>query len=201
MNDSRSKILEAASELFLAGGLVALSVRAIANRAGLSTIGIYSHFDGKQGILDTLYIEGFERVTEAMAVSGIDVSDIDTTLVDATSRGKVMMAAERYLDVAEKYGAHYRLIFGEADEKYQPSEAARQAGERAFLQLTELAALLLPDDVSLLDKQKQALEIWAIVHGYVGLKNHAVSQLLDAADWRALILKTVERHLDSVLTR
>ena len=168
----------------------ALSVRAIASRAGLSTIGIYSHFDGKQGILDTLYIEGFERVTDAM----------DVSLIDATPREKVLMATEAYLDVAEQYGAHYRLIFGEADDKYQPSDAARQAGERAFQQLTGLAALLLPDDASLKRQQKQALEIWAIVHGYVGLKKHAVSQLLDAADWRALIATTVTRHLDAVLT-
>ena len=64
--DARTKILNAASELFLEGGGDALSVRAISKRAGLSTIGIYSHFQGKQGILDALYIEGFNHVREAM---------------------------------------------------------------------------------------------------------------------------------------
>ena len=39
----KSKILYAASALFLEGGLAALSVRAISKKAGLSTIGIYSH--------------------------------------------------------------------------------------------------------------------------------------------------------------
>ena len=37
MLDGRTKILNAASELFLEGGMGALSVRAIAKRAGLST--------------------------------------------------------------------------------------------------------------------------------------------------------------------
>ena len=67
MSQTRERILHAAGELFLEGGLQALSVRAIAARAGLSTIGIYSHFDGKQGILDALYIEGFERLYRSMA--------------------------------------------------------------------------------------------------------------------------------------
>ena len=50
MTDSKSKILMAASELFAENGAGGLSVRAISGRAGLSTIGIYNHFNGKQGI-------------------------------------------------------------------------------------------------------------------------------------------------------
>ena len=63
MSSNKANILEAASKLFLEGGSGALSVRAIAKQAGVSTIGIYSHFEGKQGILDALYIEGFELVS------------------------------------------------------------------------------------------------------------------------------------------
>ena len=189
--DSRTKILNAASDLFLEGGITALSVRAIAKQAGLSTIGIYSYFDGKQGILDALYIEGFERVANAM-----DVSELN-----ASPRKKVLHATQAYLTVADKFGAHYRLIFGELSVSYQPSERARLVGEQAFGKLIDLAALLLPQDASLLSKQKQALEIWAIVHGYVGLKNHAVSKLISSADWNALALDTVGRHLDVLESR
>ena len=56
MKNSKERILLAASKLFLNGGISALSVRAIARESNLSTIGIYSHFNGKQGILDALYI-------------------------------------------------------------------------------------------------------------------------------------------------
>ena len=54
MKPGKENILQAASELFLEGGSAALSVRAIARRAGVSTMGIYSHFEGKQGSLDAL---------------------------------------------------------------------------------------------------------------------------------------------------
>ena len=186
MLDSRTKILQAASELFLEGGLRASSVRAISKRAGLSTIGIYSHFDGKQGILDALYIEGFERVAQAM-----DVSESS-----ASPRQKVLDCASAYLKVADDYQAHYRLIFGESDEGYQPSDAAREVSERAFGLLVDGVGSMLPADASYAARQREALHVWAIVHGYVGLKNHAVSQIIDSDEWNQLALAAVETHLD-----
>lgn len=186
MLDSRTKILNAASELFLEGGLGALSVRAIASKAGLSTIGIYSHFDGKQGILDTLYIEGFERVADAM----------DMSSSDATPRQKVMECAKAYLEVADKFYAHYRLIFGELDDNYQPSLAAREVAEKAFSSLVKGVGSILPDEASHRDRQREALHVWAIVHGYVGLKNHAVSQIVEPHEWNVLALAAVKTHLD-----
>ncbi|MEM9842249.1 MAG: TetR family transcriptional regulator, partial [Pseudomonadota bacterium] len=80
MSESKSKILTAASELFAQSGASGLSVRAISNRAGLSTIGIYNHFQGKQGILDALYIEGFELVMQAISINDPDLSPRDAVL-------------------------------------------------------------------------------------------------------------------------
>lgn len=181
--ESRQRILNAASELFLEGGIGALSVRAIAKRAGLSTIGIYSHFDGKQGILDTLYIEGFERVANAMKVG-------DTSL---SPTQKALHACAAYLQVADQYGAHYRLIFGEADDTYTPSQDAQAVARRAFQGLLEIAALLLPADASAQQKQSRAIEVWAILHGYIGLQQHSVARELNTIDWQALALQSVAK--------
>jgi AcrR family transcriptional regulator len=184
-SESRDRILAAASTIFLRGGLAGLSVRAIAKRAGLSTIGIYSHFDGKQGILDALYIEGFERVAAAM----------DVTEIEGGPVAKIIAAARAYLTVADQYKAHYRLIFGEADDKYQPSVAAVQVSERAFGMLVDGVASLLPEEASKTERQQLALEVWAIVHGYVGLKNHAVSKVVEDIDWNELAITALEVHL------
>ena len=81
-HQNRDKILHAVSELFLVGGLASLSVRSIAKKAGLSTIGIYSHFEGKQGILDALYIEGFERVGAAMQ-EALGIADAEQQITTA----------------------------------------------------------------------------------------------------------------------
>ena len=166
----------------------ALSVRAISKRAGLSTIGIYSHFDGKQGILDALYIEGFERVADAM-----DISDLELP-----AKERVLECARAYLAVADQYGAHYRLIFGESSDSYQPSNEAKEVAERAFLLLVKGVGTVLPNTSSDVENRQEALNVWAIVHGYVGLKNHAVSQIMTGTDWNALALQAVATHIDAI---
>jgi len=187
--DARTKILNAASQLFLEGGGSALSVRAISKRAGLSTIGIYSHFQGKQGILDALYIEGFHLVREAMDVIPDD---------GRASKAQVLESCLGYLNVAEKYEAHYRLIFGESDAGYQPSEEAIAARDSAFAKLVRVAGSYLSEDTSMIERQQIALDIWAIVHGYVSISHHVVFTDGVDLDWKSMALRVVEVQLDSI---
>lgn len=187
MTETKTKILDAASALFLEGGAAALSVRAISKRAGLSTIGIYSHFNGKQGILDALYIEGFDYVSDT-------VKDLDAP---GDQQLAIVTATERYLDMADQHRAHYKLIFGEGDSSYTPSDEAKLAGRSAFSLLVKRAASLLPDQADQKKQQEFALSIWALIHGFVSLQYHAVSNLLEGKDWRAMIIEAVERHIDA----
>jgi AcrR family transcriptional regulator len=184
--ESRRKILNAASNLFLHGGVAALSVRAIAKRAGLSTIGIYSHFQGKQGILDALYIEGFGLVFDAM----------DVNPEGKIQREDVLQAARGYIRVGREHEAHYRLIFGESDRGYKPSEEAVVASQRAFEKLVSLAGGFLPSASTLHMRQQLALDIWAIVHGYVSISHHAIAG--QGWDLDEMAIEAVATHLDAV---
>lgn len=185
---SRVKILNAASQLFLEGGASSLSVRAISKRAGLSTIGIYSHFQGKQGILDTLYIEGFNLVGDAM----------DIALEGRATRENVLQSAQGYLRVGEEHEAHYRLIFGESDSAYEPSEEAVQARHQAFGKLVRVAGAYLPDNANVKQKQQLAFDIWAIVHGYVSISHHAAFVKDISFDWKKAALNAVSVQLDAI---
>ena len=189
MTDTKTRILEAASKLFLKGGSKALSVRAIAAQAGLSTIGIYSHFQGKQGILDSLYTEAYGFVSDAM--------DVETDGVSA--RDAVLQAARNYLDNAEHHEAHYRLIFGEGDGSFEPSLEAQQAGADAFKRLQDLVAPLLPESAAAEERQDAALQIWALIHGWISLKHHAVAQVVDMTTVSARAMKGVEFLVDATL--
>ncbi|MBF2719946.1 TetR/AcrR family transcriptional regulator [Psychrobacter sp. NG254] len=186
--DARTKILNAASALFLEGGGDALSVRGISKRAGLSTIGIYSHFQGKQGILDALYIEGFNLVREAMDV----IPD------GKANKEQVLEACLGYLNVGEKYEAHYRLIFGESDAGYQPSIEAIAARDSAFAKLVRVAGSYLSENASATERRQIALDIWAIVHGYVSISHHMVFTDDINLDWKSMALRVVAVQLDAI---
>lgn len=189
MTDTKARILEAASALFLEGGAKALSVRAIAAKADMSTIGIYSHFKGKQGILDALFIEASALVSTAME-SGDQEPD---------ARAAMMAAAKAYLDFAEQHAAHYRLFFGESDPDYAPSAEAQDIAREAYKKLLKHAAKLHPDGTPKAKVQETALEFWALLHGFVGLTRHAVATNAGIDDWRGFILKTVEERLGRYL--
>ena len=188
MKEAKTNILKAASALFLEGGVKALSVRAIAKRAGVSTIGIYSHFHGKQGVLDALYIEGFEQVS-----AGLGAVPTDTP-----PRKAVLQAVRNYLRSAEEYEAHYQLVFGADTMEYEPSPEAERAGIEAFEALTQVAARLLPPDAKHGQKQQAALEIWALVHGFVSFRRHAVTRLLELEDWDPIIFSAMNKMIDAI---
>jgi len=191
LNIAKRKILGAASELFLEGGIAALSVRSIAKQAGVSTIGIYSHFKGKEGILDELYIQGFELFMQAIK---FDQEKL-------TAKEILLKAIHGYFSMAQAHEGHYRLIFGENDSRYTPSDEAKATAERAFGKLVKITALLLPKDASLALKQKNALEIWAFVHGYVSLKHHAIASIFPETDWYVLAEDAFAMHIDAILAK
>lgn len=189
MIESKTKILTAASELFASAGAGALSVRAISKRAGLSTIGIYNHFNGKQGILDALYIEGFQMVMTAIRVE-------DKSLAP---RDAVLQGLSNYIDLATGHRGHYELIFGRGDPSYTPSSSAIAVGEEAFNRLTYFVSRALPASLTGREKREAALQLWALSHGYVSLQEHEATELIPHAAWRDLMMRAVTTHLDAII--
>ncbi len=189
-SDTRQQILAASSKLFLEGGIHALSVRAIAKQAGLSTIGIYSHFNGKQGILDALYIEGFNNVTQVMK-----------SVKEDSPKASVLEMCRQILDFSEHSAAHYKLIFGANMTEYTPSEDALQAAADGFITLTKVTSSLVEHHASLIEKQEIAMEIWALTHGYIGLNNHEISHHIDWGNWKERALKALATHIDALAAR
>ncbi|MEM7639822.1 MAG: WHG domain-containing protein [Pseudomonadota bacterium] len=191
MTSTKAKILIAASDIFAENGASGLSVRAISGRAGLSTIGIYNHFNGKQGILDALYIEGFELVMSA----------IDFDLDSMSPRAAVLQGLANYIDLAAQHRGHYQLIFGRGDPAYKPSSAAIAVGEEAFNRLTKMVARALPATLSGRGKREAALQLWALAHGYVSLQDHEATDLIPMTAWRDLTMSAVTTHLDAVIAK
>ncbi|RUM29969.1 MAG: TetR/AcrR family transcriptional regulator [Alteromonas sp.] len=182
--DTREKILDAASALFLKGGTNALSVRAIAKGAGMSTIGIYSHFKGKQGILDALYIEGFELIEREILASDGN-----------TPAEKVINGCERILTFSEAHAAHYQLIFSSNLKGYTPCDDSAKVSEKAFNTFTTLTTTLIKKDLSTDDKQNMAMQLWALSHGYITLSQHNISNRLADSNWKERALQAIRLHV------
>ena len=56
-----------AARLLAEEGPDALSVRRVAAEAGVSAMGVYSRFGGKQGLVEALFLDGFHRLQHVLA--------------------------------------------------------------------------------------------------------------------------------------
>lgn len=62
--NTKQEILDASLELFSVHGFEATSISQIADAVGIRKASLYSHFESKQAILDTLIKDVLEQYTE-----------------------------------------------------------------------------------------------------------------------------------------
>ena len=159
----RQSLLDAASELLAEEGPGALTVRRISERAGCSTMGVYSHFGGKEGVVDALFADGFERLH-----AGMDrIRRTDDPLADLRRCG----ASYRAFAMANP--THYGVMFGRAVPEFEASEASVEIAHAA-LGLLEARVQRCLDagvfDPSHGDAVGIAHGVWGTVHGLVSLE-------------------------------
>lgn len=158
-------LITAAHAILETSGPEALTVRRIAAEAGMSTMNVYSRFDGKNGVIDELYADGFRRLAaklEAVPSTGDAIDDIL----------RVMSA---YRQFAIDNPTYYRVMFRSATlPSYQPSQAARDV---AFTCLQSLIARVEQAQragqiavVSEWSAQEIAAWLWATCHGLVSVE-------------------------------
>jgi AcrR family transcriptional regulator len=154
-------LLDAALELLEREGPEALSVRRIAAAAGVAPMGVYNHFSSKAGIIEALFVEGFQRLGEAMVTLN-DISDPEEALLEG---------GRRYRALALAHPMVYRLMFLQAVAGFEPSDEAKVLAARAFEGLVAVvdrgmgAGVIEPGD-----PEMTAQMIWSSIHGWVALE-------------------------------
>jgi len=156
-----SALLDAASELLEREGPDSLSIRRIATAAGVAPMGVYNHFSSKSGIVEALFVLGFERLGQAM----VTLDEIADPL------GALLEGGRRYRSLALAHPMSYQLMFLRAVPGFEPSGDALAAASRAFEGLVAavrraMRAGLVEDR----DPASTAQMIWAAIHGWVSLE-------------------------------
>lgn len=157
----RKGILDDTSDLLMREGTTALSMRRIAQLVGCSTTVLYTMFGSKQGLVDELYLRGFEMVRQALeAVPRSDVSqDYLYALCDA------------YRSFALTYSTYYAIMFLKVMPEYTPSKGNLQLGEKSLQILIDaIRSCIASRSIAEDEAWEIARIIWATVHGHVSLE-------------------------------
>ncbi len=173
-------LLRAAIEILDTEGPDGFTVRAIAERAGVAPMAIYNHFDGVGGVLEALWIQGFEMLHDAISVSTNDpVADL-------------LSAGRGYRSFALANPGLYTVMFLHRFHSFQPSVDSTQVAVRAYQSLVETVercrALHLFPGASASDA---AHVIWSACHGFVSLELLGIDFSADRDKAYATLLETL----------
>src|ERR1700679_3842692 len=172
--DLRNGLLEAARSILEEEGLAALSLRAVARKAGVSHAAPYRHFPNHEALLVELAMEGFAELQEEIVAAGTGPGLVADRVSDICGA---------YMRFVARRPALARLMFG-----------AQLPHREFFPQLANAADAIGNEIGTALGDTALGLAVWAAVHGLAMLVLEDVIDLgqrrsgLDVLPSRAEIL-------------
>jgi AcrR family transcriptional regulator len=164
--ETRSRILDAARDLFADEGFEAVSMRRIADRIEYSATAIYHHFPDKESLFRELVVQDFLAL--AGALTGLSAVD------DPLERIRLM--GLHYVRFAIEHPNHYRFMFMSSspvialDAKQEQIKGDPSLDAYAFLRATCAEAIergVVRADIT--DADLLAQVCWSGVHGVAAL--------------------------------
>lgn len=163
-DETSEALLAAAHRLLADSGPDALTVRRIANEAGMSTMNVYSRFGGKDGVVDELFADGFRRLGAILR----SVPTTDDIIAD------FIAVANAYRRFAIENPTYYGVMFGSTVHGFHASPEAADVGLSNLATLVERVqlgqqrgAVIQPEGAEAVDV---AAWLWATCHGLVSLE-------------------------------
>ena len=158
--DVTDAIVDAAERLLVDHGADALTVRAIAAAAGVAPMSVYNHLGGKNGVLEALFVRGFDGLSASMADVGSDDPFED-----------LAEAGRRYRRFAREHASQYALMFERSVPDFEPSEESQDRAHATFQQLESLVQrAMAAGSIAPGDPAEVAQGLWSTCHGAVSLE-------------------------------
>src|SRR5262245_46252945 len=185
MTDLRSRITLAAKELFADEGVEGVSMRRIADRAGVTATAIYRHFRDKDAILDELISAGLAVLSDYLGPA-LKAKDPERRL-----RGLI----DAYLRFSLEQPRYFDLAFLVPSPTTRMSEELERHNRSTFkLAIEQVAACMELGLFRRGDPIETAVFLWSTAHGLVTL--HRMNRLGgDAAQFAALFHAAVEHAI------
>ena len=189
-DETSRALLEAAHRLLAEHGSEALTVRRIATEAGMSTMNVYSRFGGKDGVVDELYVDGFNRLFGA--INAVEATD--------DFAADLMGMSHAYRQFALDHPTYYKVMFRAAIHDFNPSDEAIEmalAGLDVFVDRVrhgQALGTVRSDDGY--PATEIAAWLWASCHGLVSLELFAVAE--ERVTWDSVFENGMRAAIDGL---
>jgi AcrR family transcriptional regulator len=160
--DLKNALIKAGADILSKEGVSALSLRKVAQQAGVSHAAPYAHFADKQALIAAISTEGYQKLYAQIAQAAQQYrSDPLRRLVESSWA---------YVQFALNEPDQFKVTLSSMIEKEQEYPAFVEAAQQTFNLVVEIVAqgqqagLLRPGTPDL-----TAVSVWALIHGLVTL--------------------------------
>jgi AcrR family transcriptional regulator len=186
--DLKNALIKAGADLLSKEGVSALSLRKVAQRAGVSHAAPYAHFADKQALIAAISTEGYKDLYERIAQVA------EHYRLDPLRR--FVEASWTYVQYALDEPDHFKVTLSGMIEKEQDYPAFVETAQKNFGLVVEIvsqcqeAGILRQGPADLV-----AVSTWSLIHGFVTLllENQISHTVLDRFTVREMFIFTLNQ--------
>jgi AcrR family transcriptional regulator len=186
--DLKNALIEAGADILSKDGVSGLSLRKVAQKAGVSHTAPYAHFADKQALIAAISTEGYKKLYEQIAQAAEQYrSDPLQRLVESSWA---------YVEFALDEPDHFKVTLSGMIEKEQDYPAFVETAKQTFSLVVDIVAQCQRADI--LRKgaaDLTAVSVWALIHGFVTLllENQISHTVLDRYTVREMFIYTLNQ--------
>ena len=186
--DLKNALIAAGIEILAIEGVHALSLRKVAQRAGVSHAAPYAHFADKQALIAAISTAGYQKVQERVECVLHVYGDDPVQLLVRTGW--------EYVQFALAEPEHFKITFSGVVEKEQDYPALVEAAKRSFELLTQVVAKCQSAGVLRLGPADlMSVSVWGAIHGFVTLilEGQVSHTILERHAWQEMLIFTLSQ--------
>jgi AcrR family transcriptional regulator len=176
---TRREILDAAWEIARSEGIAALTLRAVAERIGMRSPSLYSHFESKNAIYDGMFGQAWQQLLALQ----------QATPLPRSPRRRLLVIAQGFFDFSVADLARYQLMNQRTIPDFEPSE-------EAYAPSLEVMAHLRQDLAEIGITTQADIDLnTAIVAGFV---DQQLANDPGGERWRRQLPRLIDMYADAV---
>lgn len=186
--DLKNALIQAGVEILSEEGIEGLSLRKVAQRAGVSHNAPYSHFPDKQSLIAAISTEGFHRL----------YSELDAAVVSnaRSPKKQLLQGALAYVRFATAHTDTFKIMFSGVLEKEREYPAFVEISHQTFQRVVDIVRACQEADVlPARSPELMAVAVWGQVHGIVSLalEGQISHSVLDQHALEEVVLFAIEQ--------
>ena len=160
--DLKNALIQAGVEILSKEGIQGLSLRKVAQRAGVSHNAPYSHFPDKQSLIAAISTEGFKQLYEEM--------DTAISTYPKDPKRQLQESAWAYVQFAMNHTDTFKIMFSGVLEKEKEYPAFVEISQKTFNRVVDIVhACQVAGILRSTSPEMTAVSVWGQIHGIISL--------------------------------